>query len=212
MTWLYQSPGCIMQCGGLVGLAAARRYCWPLQVPVPIWLHAAFSVEQLSSFCGCKGLFFSRHWTLHFSLLNFSYSSSLSRSLLMTAWLSIILTALPMLDVTCIFDKQTHLQVIDKDVKCDWTQVLHLLPTTRQSKTQELLALSHPTSFLPIWLSTHPDYNVLTSVRILQETVFKDLLKSRQIILTSRFIHKCGPLSQKTLTLVRHFLCLVNPF
>lgn len=126
-----QSPGCIIQSGGLVGLAAARRHCWPLQIPVPIWLHAAFSVEQLSSFCGCKGLFFSRHWTLHFSLLNFSCSSSLSRSLLMTAWLSIILTALPMLDVTCIFDKQTRLQVTDKDVKCDWTQVLQLLPTTR---------------------------------------------------------------------------------
>lgn len=194
-----QSPGCIMQSRGLVGLAAARRHRWPLQIPVPIWLHAALSAEQLSSFCGCKGLFFSRHWTLHFSLLNFnrfllSYSSSLSRSLLMTPWLSIILTALPMLDVTCIFE-QTCLQVIDKDVKCDWTQVLQLLPTTRQSKTYELLAPNHPTSFLPIWLSTHPNYNVLTSVRILWETVFKDLLKSRQIILTSRFIHKLSHLS-----------------
>ena len=92
-----------------------------------IWVHGAFSVKQFPSFCGCKGLFFSRHWTLHFSLLNFnrfllSYSSSLSRSLLKAVWLSSILAVLPKLGVIFIYDKQPLLQVIDKDVKCVWTQ------------------------------------------------------------------------------------------
>lgn len=63
--------------------------------------------------------------------------------------------------------------------------VFHLLPATRQSKTYEPLASNRPTSFLPIWLFTHPDYNALTWIRLLWETVFKVLLKSRQITLTS---------------------------
>jgi len=44
------------------------------------------------------------------------------RSFLMAAWLSSILSILPKSGVISVFHKQALLQIIDKDVKCDWTQ------------------------------------------------------------------------------------------